>query len=78
MNSKFIKELSDLVQNELISKEVALNIENYYKSKQEDSPNRLFTIFGVLGSLLVGLGIILILAHNWDNFSSKPSNIRTR
>lgn len=69
MNSKFIKELSDLVQNELISKEVALNIENYYKSKQEDSPNRLFTIFGVLGSLLVGLGIILILAHNWDNFS---------
>ena len=69
MNSKFIKELSDLVQNEVISQEVALNIENYYKSKQEDSSNRLFTIFGVLGSLLVGLGIILILAHNWDNFS---------
>ncbi len=69
MNNKILKELPELVQNEVISKVVASKIESYFKSKQEDSPNRLFTVFGVLGSLLVGLGIILILAHNWDDFS---------
>ncbi|WP_431137303.1 DUF2157 domain-containing protein [Psychroserpens mesophilus] len=69
MNSKLIKELPDLVRNNVISQEVATTIEAYYQSQQANSPNRLFTVFGVLGSLLVGLGIILILAHNWDNFS---------
>ncbi|WP_452228003.1 DUF2157 domain-containing protein [Lacinutrix sp. MEBiC02404] len=69
MHSKFIKELPDLIKNEVISKEVASKIESYYRSKQEDVPNKLFVVFGVLGSLLIGLGIILILAHNWDQFS---------
>lgn len=69
MNSKFLKELLELVENEVISKDVASKIEQYYKSKTSDNPNRLFTVFGVLGSILVGLGITLILAHNWDNFS---------
>lgn len=69
MNSKIIKELPDLVKNEVISKEVASKIETYYKTKEEDTPNKLFVVFGVFGSLLVGLGLILILAHNWDQFS---------
>ncbi|QRM89414.1 DUF2157 domain-containing protein [Lacinutrix sp. WUR7] len=69
MHSKFIKELPDLIKNEVISKEVALKIESYYRSKEEITPNKLFVVFGVFGSLLVGLGIILILAHNWDQFS---------
>ena len=69
MNSKLIKELPELVENEVISQDVATKIERYYLSKINDNPNRLFTVFGVLGSILVGLGIILILAHNWDNFS---------
>ena len=69
MNSKIQKELPELVEKKVISQEVATNIENYYLSKIENSPNRLFTVFAVLGSALVGLGIILILAHNWDDFS---------
>ena len=69
MKSKFISELPELVKNNVISKDVALSIHNYYQSQQSESPNKLFTVFGVLGSLLVGLGIILILAHNWDDFS---------
>ncbi|SDR65778.1 Uncharacterized membrane protein [Formosa sp. Hel1_31_208] len=69
MNSKIIKELPALIKHEVISKEVASKIEQYYQEQKIDTPNRLFTIFGVLGALLVGLGIILILAHNWDNFS---------
>ncbi|RED47924.1 DUF2157 domain-containing protein [Seonamhaeicola aphaedonensis] len=69
MNSKIQNEIKELVQQQVISQEIASEIEAYYHSKKSTSPNRLFTVFGVLGSLLVGLGIILILAHNWDNFS---------
>lgn len=69
MHSKIIKELPDLIKNEVISKEVALKIESYYRSKEENAPNKLFLVFGVFGSLLIGLGLILMLAHNWDQFS---------
>ncbi|AUC83589.1 DUF2157 domain-containing protein [Lacinutrix sp. Bg11-31] len=69
MHSKLIKELPELVENDVISQDVASKIERYYQSKTNETPNRLFTVFGVLGSVLVGLGLILILAHNWDNFS---------
>src|SRR2546425_5209988 len=40
------------------------NIRAYYKSKSENPHNRLFVVFAVLGAILVGLGIILIIAHN--------------
>lgn len=69
MNSKIQREINELVDKQVISKEIASKIERYYASKHVSSPNRLFTIFGVLGALLTGLGIILILAHNWDDFS---------
>lgn len=69
MNSKIQNDIKELVEQQVISKDIASNIEAYYQSKNDDSPNRLFTVFGVLGSLLIGLGIILILAHNWDNFT---------
>ncbi|WP_299338107.1 DUF2157 domain-containing protein [uncultured Psychroserpens sp.] len=75
MNSKLIKELPELITNNVISQEVASNIEEYYQSKHSNAPNRLFTVFGVLGSLLVGLGIILILAHNWDGFTRETKTI---
>ncbi|MDH7911779.1 DUF2157 domain-containing protein [Winogradskyella sp. SYSU M77433] len=69
MKSKLLNDISELLENKIISQEVASNITAYYKSKEDDQPNRLFTVFGVLGATLVGLGIILILAHNWDNLS---------
>lgn len=69
MSSKFVNELSELTENNVISREVAHSIEAYYKNQRIDKPSRLFTVFGVLGATLVGLGIILILAHNWDDFS---------
>lgn len=69
MNSKIQNDINNLVKEQVISKETALNIEAYYNSKKLHSSNRLFTVFGVIGSLLIGLGVILILAHNWDNFS---------
>lgn len=69
MNSKLIKELPELVRNDIISDEVSHNIQKYYEGKGATSPNKLFVVFGVLGAALIGIGILLILAHNWDNFS---------
>ncbi|MEO9076636.1 MAG: DUF2157 domain-containing protein, partial [Gelidibacter sp.] len=69
MKLKLVDELPELVKNQVISEEVALRIRCYYRSEESETPNKLFAVFGVLGSLLVGLGIILILAHNWDDFS---------
>ena len=69
MTSKFQNEIQSLVDNKVITLDIAERINSFYASQNENKTSRLFTIFGVLGSLLVGLGLILILAHNWDNFS---------
>lgn len=68
MSSKILKELPKLVQEQVITPETAQAIEHYYQSRPDTKTNSLLTIFGVLGAILVGLGIILIFAHNWDNF----------
>lgn len=69
MSNNILKELPELLSNGIITEEVAAKITDYYKRKTETNPNRLFIVFGILGALLGGLGIILILAHNWDDFS---------
>ena len=62
-----IKDISELVKADIISQETANKISAYYRRKAGQSTNRLFVVFGILGSIFVGLGIILIIAHNWDN-----------
>ncbi len=63
------KDISELLNAKIITQDTADNIRAYYKSKGGNSTNRLFIVFGVLGAILVGLGIILIIAHNWDELS---------
>lgn len=63
------KDLSELVNSEIITPETADRIQDYYDEKKGTSANRLFIVFGVLGTLLIGLGIISIIAHNWDELS---------
>ncbi len=63
------KELPELIKAGVITQETADRIRDYYKNKRSSSTNRLFIIFGILGAILVGLGIILIIAHNWDELS---------
>jgi len=60
------KQLEELFNADIIDQQTVLDIQEYYESKESDNGSRLLLIFGVLGALLVGLGIILILAHNWD------------
>ncbi len=63
------KELSELIEAQVISQETADKIDAFYRQKSNKSPNRLVIAFGILGALLVGFGIILIIAHNWDHLS---------
>lgn len=63
------KDLSELVNSDVITPETADRIQDYYEEKKGTSANRLFIVFGVLGALLIGLGIISIVAHNWDELS---------
>ncbi len=63
-----LKDLPELEKAGVISSDTAVKIEAYYKSKSGSSTNKLFVVFGILGAILVGLGIILIIAHNWDGF----------
>lgn len=75
MSESFLKELPYLIEQQLITEETAKAIQLHYSSKKKPQTNSLFAIFGVLGAILVGLGIILILAHNWDNFSRSIKTI---
>lgn len=63
-------ELPELVDKDIISAESAEKIRNYYGSDTISSSRRTFlTVFSIIGVVLVGLGIILILAHNWEQLS---------
>ena len=69
MKNKITIQLTELVEAGILSSEKATEIQQFYKKESDSSQNRLFVVFGVLGAILVGLGIILILAHNWDELS---------
>jgi len=63
------KNLAELINAEVIDQETADRIKDYYAKKGAPSTSRLVIVFGILGAILVGLGIILIIAHNWDDLS---------
>lgn len=63
------RDLTELVSAGIISNEVATQIEQYYRNTRKPSAGKMMMVFGILGAILTGLGIILIIAHNWDEFS---------
>ncbi len=69
MNKSFLKELPGLVTAGIISQETAARIINHYQQEKQTTPNTFIIILGILGSLLAGGGILLIVAHNWDELS---------
>ncbi|HTE32837.1 MAG TPA: DUF2157 domain-containing protein [Chryseolinea sp.] len=74
MSKYILRALPELVEARMITEETAGQIRDYYASKPNPAANRLFIVFGILGALLVGMGIVLILAHNWDVLS-KPAKL---
>ena len=66
MNNQIKKDLEELTNEGFISAQQAESIQQFYDKKPAKDSKRLLTVFGIFGAILVGLGIILILAHNWD------------
>lgn len=63
-------ELPELVAKGILTQECEGKIRKYYS--EEKSAYRIpviLIICGVVGALLIGLGIISLFAHNWDEFS---------
>lgn len=62
-------ELPALVAAGVISAENASAIERHYEGSARSSRNLGFVLLAALGSALVAAGIILLIAHNWDELS---------
>jgi len=63
-------ELPTLIDRGIVDDNVADRLRNHYGPIAEHRPRALaLLIFGILGAGLVGMGIILILANNWDELS---------
>ena len=70
MSRNILKELPELITAGLISPKTAEQIKTYYRQKEKgQSDGRANTLLVILGTVLVGLGIILMVAHNWDDLS---------
>jgi hypothetical protein len=65
-------ELPELVSSGVLTSEAAEALERHYAAQPPEEPRRIgFILSAILGSLLVGAGVILLVAHNWD-FLSRP------
>lgn len=80
MNKKLVEwlyqELPDLVKKGILTQESANSLRRYYgEIKTTDKRWFMLILCGLVGTILVGLGIILLLAHNWDQFSRMTRTI---
>ena len=73
MSSKQIRwllgELPTLLEGGVIDGATAERLRRHYEAAAGKSRNWALTVFGILGGTLVGLGLILLLAHNWADLS---------
>lgn len=69
MDKKFIaqlyQELPELIEKGVLTPEAADNLKEHYGPGEDKSKPTFLLVFGLIGVLLVGLGIILLIAHNW-------------
>lgn len=59
----------------VIDQSTAERIRAHYAADAEQSGSRLMMALGILGAIITGLGIILIVAHNWDDLSRLTKTI---
>jgi uncharacterized membrane protein len=65
-------ELPELVSQEVVKPETAERILQYYGEMDEagsTAKNWAIVLFSILGASLIGGGIILLIAHNWEELS---------
>lgn len=77
MTKNFNKALPELVESGILSEEKANEIRLYYQQQSggKSKQSWLIIVFGILGAILIGLGIILIIAHNWDELTRPAKTI---
>ncbi len=65
------QELPTLVSSGIVPAEVAERIRKHYGEPDAEESGRhwLITLFAIIGAALIGGGIILLLAHNWEELS---------
>ena len=66
------RELPELVSQGIIGSEVGARIQNYYGEPEivgGTAKRWALVVFGIFGALLIGGGIILLLAHNWEQLT---------
>ena len=72
-SNKYLKwlgsQMDTWVEKNIISDDQRLAIENVYEDMPSSKSEILPVVLAVIGSALVGLGIILLLAKNWSEFS---------
>jgi len=67
-----LSDLHELVNANVITGETAQQIAGYYRKKQEQLPsakNKQLLMYGILGALLVGIGLMFIIANQWEELS---------
>ncbi|MBP7829450.1 MAG: DUF2157 domain-containing protein [Kiritimatiellae bacterium] len=65
-----LNELPGLVGQGVLTPEQAESLRRHYRSAQPAAGRGwLLTLFAILGAVLIGFGIILLLAHNWEQIS---------
>jgi uncharacterized membrane protein len=64
---RILKEIDTLETAGVINVDTKERIKTYYLD-QKSGRGTLSIMLGILGAVLVGLGVILLLAHNWDFF----------
>jgi uncharacterized membrane protein len=62
-------ELPALIASGTISAENAQALERYYEARAGSSHKVGVVLLATVGSILVAAGIVLLIAHNWDDFS---------
>lgn len=64
------EELPKWIANDVVDEDAAARIQSYYSEVEKTNGLKLaLAIFGTLGAVLIGSGIILVFAKNWDSFS---------
>lgn len=64
-------ELPALVDRGVLQPEAAEGLRRYYEEEGAKEPRRSVALAacGILGAALIGLGVILLVAHNWDGMT---------
>ena len=66
MSRKLLKDLPDMIATGVLDETSAQRVRDYYEGKKGEGRNRILIVFGIIGALLMGAGVVLIIAHNWD------------